>query len=309
MALITLAGSIAAAETSFDMRFRSAFQGVTPLYQQVATRVTSRTQVQNFPVTASMPKLRKWEGERQVNNAKAYSYTLTNEKYESTLGIPLEDWEDDLIEVYQPTVDDMGQQAALWPDDLVFAALKAGETENSYDGVPFFSNSHSLGGRTLDNLFASTALTHANYGTVREAMGEYVNESGDSLRVVPNLLVVPPALEQQALEIVKAQYVPEVFGSNTAAATKTNVWANSAQVLVVPQLASAAGGSDTSWYLLATGRPVKPLIFQERIPPQFARKTQLDDDSVFWDDKVYFGIRARGTAGFGPFWLAAKATA
>jgi phage major head subunit gpT-like protein len=301
---ITVSGSLAAAEVAFDARFMRAYQSVTPLHPRVATVATSSNRVQNYPIQSRIAKLRKWEGERQVQNAKAYSYSLTNEKYELTLGIPVEDFEDDQLGVYMATIDDMGEQAKLWPDDLTFAAIRAGESNAGYDGQNFFSTAgHALkSGVTIRNLFASTALTRDNYAAIRETMQSWTGEDGESLRVVPDLLVVPPALEQVGREILMAQYLDNTGGT----ATKSNVWMGTADLLVVPQLSTAAGGDDASYYLLCTKRAVKPFLFQLRKAPQFAQKTNLSDESVFNEDQLTYGVRARGAAGYGPFWLAAK---
>lgn len=63
-------------------------------------------------------------------------------------------------------------------------------------------------------------------------------------------------------------------------------------------------GAGPGWYLLDTSRPIKPMVFQERIPytPQ-----QLSDDSdthVFLKDEYLYGMRARVNAGFGLWQLA-----
>lgn len=63
-------------------------------------------------------------------------------------------------------------------------------------------------------------------------------------------------------------------------------------------------GAGVPWFLLDTSRPIKPLVFQERVPytPQ-----QLADDRdahVFLKDEYVYGIRARVNAGFGLWQLA-----
>jgi phage major head subunit gpT-like protein len=89
----------------------------------------------------------------------------------------------DNIGAYNHLVMDMGEQTALWPDDLVFEALLAGETELAFDGNPFFSNSHALkSGSAIDNLHTSTALTKDNVAAIIELMMGYVGEDGRSLR-------------------------------------------------------------------------------------------------------------------------------
>lgn len=295
---------------AISMLFDGARAKTPSVYQQIATRTTAATKTVSFPSHASTRKLRRWDGERKIVNGKAYDYRVTAEKFELTMGIPVEEIEDDNIGAYNHLVMDMGEQAALWPDDLVFEALLAGSTELAFDGKAFFANDHELkAGSTIDNLFASTSLTKANVAAVIEAMMSYVGEDGRSLRVKPNLLVVPPALQEEGLQIVGADILAQVFGSNTAAAGETNTMKGRLTLAVYPELAASAGGSDTTWYLMDTTRSIKPLVFVERAAPKMTFKNAENDDNVFWDDEVVFGVRARGAAGYGPYWLAAKCSA
>ncbi|UQN40656.1 Mu-like prophage major head subunit gpT family protein [Agarivorans sp. B2Z047] len=59
------------------------------------------------------------------------------------------------------------------------------------------------------------------------------------------------------------------------------------------------------WYLLDTRRPIKPLIWQERIKPELQRVDDANDTHVFTYDEYLFGVRARGNAGYSFWQLAA----
>jgi phage major head subunit gpT-like protein len=72
------------------------------------------------------------------------------------------------------------------------------------------------------------ALDADAYAAARGGMQSLVNEAGAPLGIMPNLLVVPPALEGTARKILKNEY-----GANGA----TNEWFGTADVLVVPYLA------------------------------------------------------------------------
>jgi phage major head subunit gpT-like protein len=75
--------------------------------------------------------------------------------------------------------------------------------------------------------FGSKAeLTVENYVAARTAMMSQKGDKGRVLGVTPNVLVVPPALEHAARLVLKAT---EVEGS-------TNVWANTADLIVSPYL-------------------------------------------------------------------------
>lgn len=295
---------------ALNMLFTGARAKTPSVYQDFASRTTASTKTVSFPSHAATRRLRRWDGERKVINGKAYDYRVTAEKFELTMGIPVEEIEDDNIGAYNHLVMDMGEQTGLLPDDLVFEALLAGESELAFDGKAFFANDHALkSGQSIDNLFASTSLTKANVAAVIEAMMSYVGEDGRSLRVRPTVLAVPPALQEEGLAIVGADILAQVFGSNTAAAGETNTMKGRLTLKVYPELAASAGGSDTSWYLMDTSRAAKPLVYVERSAPKFTFKNADNDDNVFWDDEVVFGVRARAAAGYGPFWLAAKCNA
>lgn len=72
------------------------------------------------------------------------------------------------------------------------------------------------------------ALDPASYGDARAAMMGMKGDNGKPLNVRPSLLVVPPELEKAALEVLKAER--DVNGA-------TNVYQNTAQLLVTPWLA------------------------------------------------------------------------
>ena len=112
------------------------------------------------------------------------------------------------------------------------------------------------------------------------------NSKGRPLALVPDLLVVPPALEADARDILVADFIN---------GTK-NTMQGTAEIHVEPRLAS-----DSAWFLLCTKRPVKPLIYQQRKKAKFVSKTSETDDNVFMSKKFIYGADSRGNAGFG-FW-------
>jgi phage major head subunit gpT-like protein len=190
----------------------------SPFWSRFAAKVTSNTKHVSLPMHAATAKLRRWDGGRKVIGGKAYDYRVTPDRFELTLGIPVEEIEDDNCGAWQNTIMDMGVQIELWPDDLVAAVLLAGETGLGFDGLAFFANTHALkAGATIDNLFTSTALSKANVAAVIAEMKSWVGEDGRPLRVEPNKLVVPPALEDTARDILESPLINTVYGSNTAA--------------------------------------------------------------------------------------------
>lgn len=68
-------------------------------------------------------------------------------------------------------------------------------------------------------------------------------------------------------------------------------------------------GAATPWYLLDTGRALKPLIFQERTQPELEVLDARQDEGVFMRDEYRYGVRYRCNAGFGFWQMAYKSKA
>lgn len=272
--------------TGFKTIFAKAFDETKPMYDKVATVVNSETSEESYKWLGSFPKMKKWIGERQIQNLAAHDYTIKNESYEATVAVPKEDIEDDKIGIYNPMVQELGQSAAWHPDEIVFGLLGKGFENKCYDGEAFFSENHPVGKKKVSNK-GTAKLSPESYAAARTAIMSFKDEEGKPLKLIPDLLVVPPALEGEAKKILEAD---QINGT-------TNVLKGTAQVLVVPELAT----NDNAWYLLCTSRPLKPIIFQLRKKPQFVALTSETDSNVFMNKEYVYGVDDRCNGGYG-FW-------
>ena len=270
----------------FNTLFNKALEEQKPLYERVATVTPSTTDAETYAWLGDVPGMREWIGEREIQNLAGSDYVIKNKDFELTVGVGRNAIEDDKIGLYNPSIQMLGQSAAMHPDELIFELLKDGFTEKCFDGEAFFSASHKIGEKTVSNK-GTAKLTLDAYVAARSAIMSLTNSKGRALGLVPNLLVVPPALEGVARSITQSDFIN---GS-------TNTMKGTAEALVVPQLA----GKDTAWYLLCTTRPIKPLIYQQRKKAKFVSKTAENDDNVFFQKTYLYGADSRGNAGFG-FW-------
>lgn len=271
--------------TAFNTVFNKAFEGQHPTYEKVATVVPSTSESETYAWLGDIPGMREWIGEREIQNLSGSAYTIKNKDFELTVGVDRNAVEDDKIGLYNPSIQMLGESAALHPDELVYGLLANGFTEKCYDGKAFFATDHEVGKNAVSNKITSK-LSLESYVTARAMMRGYKNSKGRSLALVPNLLVVPPALEAKAREILVAEFIN---------GTK-NTMQGTAELHVEPRLTS-----DTAWFLLDTSRPIKPLIYQQRKKAKFVSKTAETDDNVFMSKKFIYGADSRGNAGFG-FW-------
>lgn len=149
---------------SANIGFNAAFQrglGTAPsLYQRVATIVPSSTKSQDYGWLGKVPRYRKWLGDRVINAMAKHGYTLTNERYENTVGVDRDDFEDDNLGMYAPLFEELGSAARTFPDELVFALLKLGFTSKCYDGQYFFDTDHSV----LDENGAGVSVANTDGG-------------------------------------------------------------------------------------------------------------------------------------------------
>jgi phage major head subunit gpT-like protein len=272
--------------TGFKTIFNKIFSEVQPQWNKIATLVPSETGEENYKWLGKIPRMREWIGEREIQNLTVSDYTIKNKDFELTIGVDRNDIEDDKLGIYQPIISDIGQTTAEHPDTLVFGLLKDGFTNKCYDKKPFFATDHKVGKKTVSNK-GTEKLSATAYGKARAEMMSLVDENDISLKIIPNLLVVPPALESAAREILFAEQINAT----------TNIYKGTAELLVVPELA----GKDEAWYLLCTNKSIKPLIYQERKKPRFVAFFNENDEHVFKNKQFLYGVDGRCNAGYS-FW-------
>ena len=130
--------------TGFKKNFQDALGEVPSQYTEIATVIQSTTKSNTYGWLGKFPSLRKWVGDRVINSMAAHGYAITNEDYESTVGVDRNDIDDDQLGIYAPLFAEMGRAAGVHPDEQVFAVLAAGFTTACYDGQYFFDTDHPV---------------------------------------------------------------------------------------------------------------------------------------------------------------------
>jgi len=69
-------------------------------------------------------------------------------------------------------------------------------------------------------------------------------------------------------------------------------------------VSNTGGGTGTNWFVLCTKEPVKPLIMQVRLDPEFTAMDNSDDEEAFMQDVYRYGVRDRKRAGYGLWQMA-----
>ena len=209
-----------ALRVGFNASFQRGFSGTTALYTTIASVIPSSTRLNTYGWLGNFPQMRRWVGDRRVNSLDERAYTLANEDFEATISVPRKDIEDDVLGVYSPMFEGLGQSAAALPDKLVFDSLAQGHTRECFDGQNFFDTEHPVGDEAVSNITA---------------------------------------------------------------------------------------GATPAWYLVDLSKPLKPLIYQNRKPPQFVAQDRPTDENVFMRGEYRYGVDSRGAAGFAFWQLAHRA--
>lgn len=289
--------TIDALNTAVITRFREAITDSLVQMPELATVVPSTTMLNTYGWWEQIPGMREWIGEREVQNIRENAYQLVNKFYEFTVGALRDHVEDSNLGNMSLAMNYVSDAIRTWKDDLLVTALQAGTTNTTFDSVAFFATTHPLSGTNQSNLFASTALSAANLNTVMTAMSVI---QGGGQRIMGGggqwTLVVPPALRLTALNILNAQVL---------ASGASNMQAGSANLKVIDRL----NNEPTVWYLMRLGGPVNPLILQVRQEARIDALTASTSEQNFWRRQLIWGADARGAAGYGPWWLAARAAA
>jgi phage major head subunit gpT-like protein len=124
------------------------------------TTASSTTGEEEYGWLGEMPGMRKWVGDRVLNNLKEYGYTIRNEDFEGTVQVPRNAIEDDRHGVYATPMRALGRAAGAHPCELSYAALSAGFTRIGYDGKPLFATDHPV----LDVNGSETAVSNLQAG-------------------------------------------------------------------------------------------------------------------------------------------------
>ena len=275
--------------------FYEGWDAVTPQVDRIAMRVPSTARSETYAWLGSLPRMRKMRGERIPAKLKAYSYTLVNEEYESSIEVKRADIKDDQTGQYGPLARSIGESARLYPDEMVFGTLLPnGFTELCYDGQYFFDTDHPVGDGTTQSNKLALDLDATNFATAVKMLEQMKDDSGRPFNKQLDLLLVVGAGNRSTAEsLIDLQYTTGGM---------SNINYKKAELLVNPWISD-----DDSWYLINKSGVVKPFVVQER---EFIPFEALEDDSekAFWNKKYFYGTYWRGNFGYGLYQKAVGST-
>lgn len=285
--------------TGLKTIFNNTLKAQPGSWQATAMEVPSTGSGEDYAWLSRFPKMRKWVGDKFVKVLEAGKFYKANEDWETTIAVDRNDIEDDRLGIYNTQAMGAGESAAELRDIIVDSLKNGGFTQTCMDGQYFYDTDHPL--KTSDGVASSVsnkqtkalsaatlAAVDASYGVARQGIMNFTDSEGMPLRLVPDTLEVPPALEGVAKIIAEADKLQD---------NSPNPYKGTCKVLVNPALTSA-----TAWFLHVTSKQsVKPFIIQMRKAPVFVSQTDMAADDVFNKREFKYGAEARATGVYG-FW-------
>lgn len=135
---------IDAFNTTLKARFNTGLSGMTEDWKKVATRMGSNAAGNTYGWLSQFPAFREWVGARLHKVVKERAYTVNNRKFENTLDVPREAFEDNNLEMYGDIAEGFGQSVIDLKNDLTYQAIKDGFASVCYDGQFFFDTDHPI---------------------------------------------------------------------------------------------------------------------------------------------------------------------
>jgi len=283
---------------SLKTTFNNAFATAPSTWQTIAMKVPSTTGQNDYAWLSKFPRMRKWIGDKTVKALEAFKYTIVNDDWEATVEVERNDIDDDNLGIYLPQAQMAGESAKQLPDEIVSDLVNRSFVNPCYDGQFFIDTDHPV--RQADGQIGSVsnkgtkaltveslALAQASLGAAEIAMMEFKDDEGRPLNILPDTLLVPPALKGVANTLMTTDRLED---------GKPNPFKGAYTVVVDARLTSR-----TAWFLLDTKKPVKPFVYQERKAPTFVQQIDPQAEDVFSRKVFKFGAEARASGGYG-FW-------
>lgn len=279
--------------------------------RQISSVFTTDQEMEEYPWIGQVPNLRKWEGERTVQQLRSDKITLVNDEYETTIEFRVKDLRRDKTTQMQSRVLDLATRVATFPDKLITNLITA--NGNAYTGSAYFGthvvgksgnivNAMTSGGDGLaGGANPTTAQQAANLLLMMQRLMGFLDDQGEPLN---------EAARQFAVMVPTNLWAPTVAAISAAftSASATNPLAEligKTGVTMVPIL-NARLSSTNQQFMFRMDAGIRPFILQEEtvLPMEIGP----DSEHAKKTNKALFGHGWSGAAGYGRPELAVRGT-
>lgn len=233
---------------------------------------------------------------------QGYDVTYTHQKWAKAISISKEMWDDDRFGVMRRGTQALAKSKmrtkdSIGADIFNYSFTSGGGGKASFtagDSVALFSTAHTRtdGGANISN-YTTADLNESSLETGLITMRATVDDKGQLVGIDPDTLLIPPALEKEARILLDST------GRVGTANNDVNPYKGRLKIVVWDRLGSAAGGSDTAWFLLDSSEHLLTYFNRNDTGLQ-GPDYDFDNDVAKWKDS--FRCRAgwsdwRGTYG------------
>lgn len=243
-------------DPSFRTIYGNEEKAIPTKYATIFNTYTSKKNIEKDSSASGLSKLVK----RSENSAityedenQGYDVTYTHLTFSLGTSVSREMFQDDQFSVMQRKPRNLArakmQTKEQFGADIFNYGFTAGggglATFTAGDAVALFSSAHTRtdGGANQSNT-TTADLAEDSLEAALVAMRATLDDKGQLMLITPDTLIVPPALEKEANILMNSS------GRVGTANNDTNPYQGRLKLVVWDYLGSAAGGSDTAWFVI-----------------------------------------------------------
>ena len=268
-------------------------------WTKLAMRFASSAESETYRWLGMVPQVREWKGGRQVKPLRASGLTIVNKVWEATIRIDADEQRRDKTGQILVRIQELARRVATHPNKLLTDLMLSGETQNGYDGQPFFSSSHSEGDSgtqsnvvsvdvatptapTADEMRDAIVRGIAQILSIKDDQGEPMNETARSF-----LVMVPTSFLASTLTALSSQQINASSNPLAGSGPYRLEWVANPRLTWTDRFA-----------IFRTDGESRPFIFQEELPVQvqvLAEGSELEIN----ENQHQYGVKAIHAAGYG----------
>ena len=263
------------------------YTAATKMYRELSRGVKAKrawVEITKDPSIGVIPSKVEGSPMTKLSLSQGYLKRLTAVTYAAYLRFTEEAIEDDMYDELMKYPGLLGASAAETKEVNFFNTVfnNAFATTTTADGANVYSNSHAhaASGQAYDNLDTGAALAAASLWSSINVLRSLVDGGGKKINISPDILLIPPVLEQTARELLESTHYPEDDRNAINAVRHFKLKLRVSKYL----------SSSTAFFLLGAKKD-RSIWHWDRTPVQFRK----DGDFVTTDSK--FGVRFRYTDG------------
>ncbi len=279
----------------------------------ISNYFTSDQPSETYPWIGQSPRMREWIGGRQPQGFHDQEIVVVNKKFESSIDIPIDWFDDDHTGQIEVRIRELVEAATLHFWELLAAKIVTGETALCYDGQAFWSASHAEG----DSGTQSNLVTYDISDGPASLMGSAATPSAEDfagafLKGIEAIIALKDdrgnfcnELLSEFIAFVPTTYLraaAEAVGAQVVGNGRTNPMTAVGQVEGYGFKVRATPRLNATWTtkfpLFATDGAQKALIRQERSKPKLDVLLEGSDYAVK-NDAYFYGMKARRNVAFG----------